>query len=171
MIKSFESDSPHNEILKQLLDEFERDKEYKILDVGSGRTSLLFLTKQFYKSETTAIIYPGDDRKRSGIKESVTTKNYILREVDLHEFNPETKFDIVLAHLLLGEAIKFSKKPFVKMLDSIFKIKTDYLVIIDILDDSDVDYRLLLKFCGRKGQIRKIVFKDKYIGFLLYFNR
>lgn len=164
----FKTEPAHNKILKQLLSEFKRNKKYKILDAGSGRTSLLFLTKQFSESKVTAIIYPGDERKRSGINESVKAKNYILQEADLHKFKQKTKFDIVLAHLLLGEAMKFSKKPFVKMVESLFKIKTDYLVIIDILDDQDADYRLLLQFFANKGQVQKIVCEDKYIGFLLY---
>ncbi len=157
----------HNKLLKRLFGEFKRNKKYKILDAGSGRTSLLFLSKQFMESNITAIIYPGDERKRSGIKESVKTKNYLLQELDLHKFKQKEKFDIVLAHLLLGEATKFSKKPFAKMLESLFKIKTDYLLIVDILDDPAVDYRLILQFFAQKGEVQKIVFEDKYIGFLL----
>lgn len=161
----------HNKILKQLFSEFKRDKKYKILDAGSGRTSLSFLSKQFPESKITAIIYPGDERKRSGINESVKTKNYVLQEADLHRFKQKTKFDIVLAHLLLGEATKFSKKPFVKMVESLFKIKTDYLVLIDILDDPVVDYNILLQHFAKKGQIQKVVFEGEYIGFLLRAKR
>lgn len=53
------------------------------------------------------------------------------------------------------------------MLESLFKIKTRHLAIIDILDDKDVNYGLLLKFIAEKGEIQKIIIKDKYIGFLL----
>jgi len=157
----------HNKILNQLFSDFERNKKHQILDAGSGRTSLKFLSQYFSGSKITAIIYPGDERKKSGINESVKAKNFNLKEVDLHKFKQEAKFDIVLAHLLLGEATKFSKQPFVKMVDSLFKIKTDYLAVIDILEDVSVDYRLLLKFFAKKGQIQKIICEDKYIGFLL----
>lgn len=154
-------------MLKKLLWEFEHNKKYRILDAGSGRTSLVFLTKQFPESKISAIIYPWDNRKRSGIEESVKAKNYVLQEIDLHKFHQKERFNIVLAHLLLGEATKFSKEPFVKMVESLLKIKTDYLIIIDILDDPDVNYQILLKSFANKKQVQKIVFEDKYIGFLL----
>jgi hypothetical protein len=51
--------------------------------------------------------------------------------------------------LLLGEANKFSKQSFKKMLDVLFGIKTKYLAIIDILDDPDVDYPLILKYIAK----------------------
>ncbi|MEI8008685.1 MAG: hypothetical protein WCI00_04740 [bacterium] len=53
------------------------------------------------------------------------------------------------------------------MLGSLFKIKTKYLAIIDILDDPDVDYPILLKYIATKGNIQKIIYEGKYIGFLL----
>lgn len=171
MKQTWKANPIHNKILKQLLGKFERNKKYKILDAGSGRTSLLFLSKQFPESNITAIIYPGDERKRSGINESVKTKNYLLQEADLHKFKQKNKFDIVLAHLLLGEATKFSKKPFVKMLESLFNIKTDYLIVIDILDDPVVNYNILLQHFAKKGQIKKMIFEDQYIGFLLRANK
>ena len=67
----------------------------------------------------------------------------------------------------MGEATKFSKKPFGEMLESLFKIKTGYLVVVDILSDPDIDYRLLMQSFAKKGQVGKTVFEGKHIGFLL----
>ncbi len=154
-------------MLKKILTGIDTKKKYNILDAGSWRTSLLFLTKTFPKSIINAIIYLWDERKASGIRESVTTKNYILQEADIHTFKQKFPYDIVVAHLLLWEATKFSKLSFEKMLGSLFKIKTKYLAIIDILDDPDVDYPILLKYIATKGNIQKIIYEGKYIGFLL----
>lgn len=163
-------DPIHKKILSQLFSDFSYEKDYQILDAGSGRTSLKFLTERFPSSKITAIIYPGDARKSSGIKESVVSDNFRLSEVDIHDYSQDMKFDVVLAHLLLGEATKFSEKPFAHMLESLFSIRTDFLVVVDILQDPSVDYPLLLRFFDKKGDIQKTIVGDKYIGFLVKFH-
>ncbi len=90
--------------------------------------------------------------------------------MDIFNYYPSIKYDLVLSHLLLGEATKFSKEPFEKMVKKIFQIDTEYLIIIDILKDIDVDYRIILEHISKKGDIEKIVFEDKYIGFLISFK-
>jgi hypothetical protein len=92
--------------------------------------------------------------------------NYVLKEIDIRNFESETEFDIILAHLLLGEATKFRNK-FNDVLNALFSIKTRYLVIVDVLEDTDVDYRSILAATAQKGLIKKISFSDKYIGFLI----
>lgn len=160
----------HENILKILFADFNGNEKFKILDAGSGRTSLSFLTEYFKNSLISAVIYPGDERKKSGIIESVKADNYYLEETDLNEHVQKTDFDIVLAHLLLGEAQKFSKEPFSKMLDSLFNIRTKYLVIVDILDDPSIDYKMFSEYISRKGKILKDVKEDKYVGFLIQKN-
>jgi hypothetical protein len=159
--------TPHSKILSKLFEDFSSSKKYKILDTGSGRTSLTFLTNKFPKSIIQAIVYPGDTRKTGSIKEYVRKDNYKLQEVDLYKFKQDQKFDIVLSHLLLGEATKFSKESFDKMTETLFNIKTKFLIVIDILEDQDVNYRTILLNISKKGQIQKVVFEDKYIGFLI----
>ncbi len=160
----------HETILKSLFADFNNNGKLKILDAGSGRTSLSFLTTHFNDGFISAIIYPGDERKRTGITESVKARNYTLKETDLNKYTQETDFDIVLAHLLLGEAEKFSKEPFSKMLDSLFSIKTKYLIIVDILSDQSVDYGLLTGYISKNGKILKEVKEGEYVGFLIQKN-
>jgi trans-aconitate methyltransferase len=159
-------DSAHKEVLKRLFADFDKNHVYKILDAGSGRTSLSFLTKRFPKSNVEAMIYPGDERKKKGIVESVRAKNYFLNEVDIRAFKQTKQFDIVLAHLLLGEATKFKNK-FADILRALFKIKTKYLVIIDIANDVEVDFPAILRSIKRNGTLWKIFYHDIYIGFLI----
>lgn len=166
MQKVWKVNPVHINLLGKLFSGVDEKFASKILDAGSGRTSLTFLTNNFPKSQITAVIYPGDERKKGGIAESVEADNFVLREVDIHEFDTTEQFDIVLAHLLLGEAVKFSKEPFGKMLETLFSIDTKYLAIIDVLDDPQVDYRLLLKEISQY-RIHKIICVDKYIGFLI----
>ena len=157
----------HEKLFKKLFQDFEKEKRYKILDVGSGRTSLFLLKKLFPTSEILAIVYPGDKRKISGIEESIKSKNFTLKEIDIYNYNSKLKHDFVLCHLLFGEATKFSEKSFERMVQKIFQIETDYLIIIDILQDMDVDYRVILEHTSKKWSIKKVEFEDKYIGFLL----
>jgi hypothetical protein len=53
------------------------------------------------------------------------------------------------------------------VLSSLFNVNSKYLAIVDVLDDSDVDYRAILRAIGSKGSLVKTVFHDKYIGFLV----
>jgi len=160
----------HKEILTKLFNGFEINEKLKILDAGSGRTSLYFLTKTFPNSQITAIIYPGDERKKKSIKKDVVAQNFILQETDIRKFEQTRPFDIVLAHLLLGEATKFGGNSFKQILDTLFEIKTKYLVVADIKNDPDINYRLLLSKIDKEAAVGKKVMVDKYIGFTLIKN-
>jgi trans-aconitate methyltransferase len=164
--KMWENYGTHKKLLEELFENFDTRKNYRILDAGSGRTSLHFLTTKFPNANITAIVYPGDERKIEGIKEFVHANNYVLKEIDIRNFKSETEFDMILAHLLLGEATKFGNR-FNDVLNALFSIKTRYLVIVDVLEDTDVDYRSILAATAQEGSIKKINFSDRYIGFLI----
>jgi hypothetical protein len=156
----------HKRLLEALFRNFDAVKNYRILDAGSGRTSLYFLTTAFPNATITGIVYPGDERKIKGIREFVPTKNYTLREIDLKDFKSEARFNIVLAHLLLGEATRFGNK-FDDVLNALFSINTDYWVIVDVLEDQEVNYRSILRAVASKGSIKALKSLDEYIGFLI----
>lgn len=156
----------HEKLLTELLADFEREKEYRILDAGSGRTSLYFLTNHFPNSKIVAIVYPGDRRKADSIRQFVSSTNYMLREIDIRNLDEKKKFDIVLAHLLLGESKLFGNT-FDDVLSSLFSTNTDYLAIVDVLEDLDIDYRSILRAIGSSNSLTKTAFLDKYIGFLV----
>jgi len=170
MSQDWRIDPVHSTILKDLLVDFDNGKELKILDLGSGRTSLSFLTNLFKNSIINAIIYPGDERKKTGIINNVKANNYVLEEIDINNCVQKSEFDIVLAHLFLGEAKKFSKEPFSKTLDSLFKIRTKYLAIVEIANDPSVDYALLSEYMNKDCKIIKNTKEEEYIGFLIQKN-
>jgi hypothetical protein len=159
----------HEKLLRELFKNFDLNADYRILDAGSGRTSLYFLTERFPHAKILAIVYPRDLRKIKGIREFVHTNNYTLKEIDIKNLG-ETRFDIVLAHLLLGEATKF-ENTFDDVLNALFNINTDYMIIVDVLEDPEVDYRSILSSIASKGSINKISFLDRYIGFLISMNK
>lgn len=156
----------HEKLLTELLANFEREKEYRILDAGSGRTSLYFLANHFPNSKIVAIVYPGDRRKSDSIRQFVSSTNYVLREIDIRNLDENEKFDFVLAHLLLGESKLFGNT-FDDVLSSLFSTNTDYWAIVDVLEDLDIDYRSILRAIGSSNSLTKTVFLDKYIGFLV----
>jgi hypothetical protein len=160
----------HKAILEKLLETFDKTKKYEILDAGSGRTSLYYLAEYFPKSNITAVVFPGDQRKIKGIKDCVKNTNYQLLETDIINFNPTKKYDVTLAHLLLGEATKFSNNTFKRVVDALFSIKTRYLIIIDIKDDPEVNFDYLNDLIRSNAKVIKIVEVDKYIGFALQMN-
>ena len=162
----WENYGTHERLLTELFEGFAREKKYRILDAGSGRTRLFFLTRRFPKSRITALVYPGDRRKSDSIRRFVPPANYVLKEIDIRNLDKNEKSDIVLAHLLLGEATLFGNT-FNDVLSSLFSINSDYLAIVDVLEDSEVDYRAILRAIGSKGSLSKTIFVDKYIGFLV----
>ena len=152
----------------------ENNKIKKVLDVGSGRTSIFYLTDRFKDLTITGVVYPGDSRKIDPIKKCVKNSNYELIESDIKDFYPEEKFDIVLAHLFLGEAEKFGENKFKSILERLFSIKTDYLVLVNLSNDK-IDYSLLLKEITLHGNILKIEYGiseggGEYLGMLVSLN-
>jgi hypothetical protein len=159
------------EALDFLFNSIKNKKIKKILDVGSGRTSMDYLTNKFKKLKIKGIVYPGDTRKIIPIKECVKNKNYELIESDIMNFNSKEKFDIILGHLFLGEAEKFGKNKFEKVLKKLFSINTNYFVLVNLFGDK-IDYNLLLKQISIKGSILKIKYGisesgDEFLGILI----
>lgn len=166
----------HLKIINAILEE----KEYlKILDLGSGKTSLGILLSKFPKSFIEGICYPGDNRKLDSIRQNCKG-NYKLIEMDICKEQPKNYYDLVLCHLLLGEALKFGNK-IEDMINGIFKIDTNKICIIDYLEDVDIDFKLVKTYAVKNGfKVKKeiIVKKDKeeiypkfvgknYIGIIL----
>ncbi len=56
----WEPNQAHKNLFEKLFKNFNKEKKYKILDLGTGRTSLFLLNKQFpksYISEITSKLY------------------------------------------------------------------------------------------------------------------
>ncbi len=169
---------------KQLLEDLFRDiptkKVKRVLDVGSGRTSIQFLVDKFKTITVMGLVYPGDKRKLGPIQDCVSRMNYEIIERDFKNTRFNEKFDVVLAHLFLGEATKFGSNTFEGMLRKLFSLKTKYLVIVDLLFDPGVDYNLVFQMIAKKGKLLKIIYqwregesRKEYkgiIGFLIELN-
>lgn len=149
-----------SEIQKKLLDKlFEAIdlKEVKnVLDVGSGRTSIGYLADRFKDIKITGIIYPEDKERIQKLKDSVQNQNYELVKTDINDFDKSQEYDIVLAHLFLGEANHYGGNNFEKVLDNLFSLKTKYLVIVNVSYDDAVIYFLLLKKIAQTGKITEL---------------
>jgi len=158
----------HQLLLDDLLGDIEIKSINKILDVGSGRTSLRYLTDKFPSALITAVVYPGDDRKILPIKEFVKNTNYNLYETDFCKTQFTEKYDIILAHLFLGEIEKFGKNKFKETLEKLLSIQTKFLAIIDIEDDPKVDFELIFSHTT-PSKIKHIQNDEevKYIGILV----
>lgn len=115
-----------------------------ILDSGSGRTSLNYLINTFPNANIDAVVFPGDYRKINSIKENVQG-TYDLIETDLCKSNVTKEYDLVLAHLLLGEATKFNNT-FEDLLEKLLKIKSTYYVIYDFKEDNTLDFNYLEQY-------------------------
>ena len=55
-VNPFKKYPDHKKLLDKLFKNVEKNQNYNILDAGSGRTSLYYLTKFFPKNKITAIV-------------------------------------------------------------------------------------------------------------------
>lgn len=131
----------HVIILREFLNRLKDKPIHNILDAGSGKTSLSALIECFPESEIDAVVYPGDTRKINSINENIHG-NYHLIECDLCEQTITKSYDLVLAHMLLGEAAKFGN-PFSLLLERLMNIPAKYIIIIDYLQDPTVDCAMI----------------------------
>lgn len=138
----------HVIILENLLNSVMNKKIYKVLDAGSGKTSLQQITSIFPDSQIDAIIYPGDVRKLKGIKPLLTEQIRLL-EWDICKTPLEGTYDLVVAHLLLGEAGKFGNV-FQNLLDKLLMIDSKYYIIIDYVEDPTVEEKVIRECCSQK---------------------
>ena len=137
----------HQIILNDFLNLLKGKDITNILDAGSGRTSLSIITDSFPNASVDAVVYPGDVRKINSVKEITDIhKNISVIERDICSDIPEKEYDLVIAHLLLGEAAKFGNT-FEILLEKVVKIKYKYLIIIDYLEDPAVKENDILKIC------------------------
>ncbi|HOZ54000.1 MAG TPA: hypothetical protein PKY25_01535 [Bacilli bacterium] len=137
------------------------DNINNILDAGSGRTSLGYLIYKFPNANIDAIIFPGDNRKIDSIRENVKGI-YNLKEIDLCNTSINESYDLVLAHLLLGEATKFGNK-FEDLLNRLLNINSKYFLIYDLKEDIGVNYNYIEQVLKEKGFqiIKHMTFKKE----------
>lgn len=144
-------------LLDELFEGIELSEVKKVLDVGSGRTSLGFLTDRYKDLKITSIIYPDDEERIKKLKDSVKNENYEIIKTDIKNFGKSEEYDIVLAHLFLGEATKYGENNFEEILENLFALKTKYLVIVNVsYDEPPLSYFPLLKKVAQTGKITRL---------------
>lgn len=149
------SERGHVVILLDFLRRLQDKRIDCILDAGSGRTSLGILKECFPTAELDAVVYPGDQRKIDSICSLGLGKDacrILERDICIEPF--EKEYDLVTAHLLLGEAARFGNT-FEELLWRLLAIRTRYLIIIDYLEDPKVNKALIDQLC-KEGEITVI---------------
>ena len=131
-------------LLSDLLKEIDKEQITKILDAGSGKTSLTILLNLFPNAQIEAVVFYNDTRKINSIKENVPNNRYTLMEKDICKDKVSKSYDLVLAHLLLGEATKWGNTV-EELIDKLLKVQSDYFIIFDIKEDPAIDYKELEK--------------------------
>ena len=148
--KSNKMISEHQEVFDKLFFCIDTKGKYKILDAGSGETSLTLINQTFPKSSIDAIIFPGDLRKHKSVARANVKDNFKLIEADIAKTEFVNKYDIVFAHLLLGESVMWGHSVS-ELLMKLFSATKKYLVIIDFPQDPEIDFEEILKFAGNNG--------------------
>ena len=141
----------HRVILNDFLNLIKRENITSILDAGSGKTSLSIIANSFPDVPIDAVVYPGDLRKINSIKE-ITDHNRKISviEKDICDDTVVKEYDIIIAHLLLGEATKF-RNTFEDLFEKIITMKYKYLIIIDYLEDPTVKENDIMKMCEKNN--------------------
>jgi len=144
------SGSEHWAILSGLFAKLDKNEIKHILDAGSGKTSLSCLLTYFDQSQVDAVVFPGDERKISSVRNFVVSDRYKLHEYDICVAPVDGEYDLVLAHLLLGEAAKWGNK-FGDLLKKLLDIQSRYFVILDFSEDPNIDYGYLTDYLANNG--------------------
>ena len=137
----------HAVILQKFLSELSHNHIEKILDAGSGKTSLNMITSCFPSATVDALVYPGDERKLHSI-DPLLSGHVRAVEMDISKCGFEDSYDLVVAHLLLGEATKFGNT-FHSVFEKLMKINGRYFIIIDYLEDPSVDEVEIRALCQK----------------------
>lgn len=141
----------HRIILNDFLNLIKREDITSILDAGSGRTSLSVIANSFPNTPIDAVVYPGDIRKINSIKEIADhNENISVIEKDICVDTVIKTYDIIIAHLLLGEAAKFGNS-FEDLLEKVITMKYKYLIIIDYLEDPNVNENDIMEKCEKNN--------------------
>ena len=147
-IKELESiklkNSEHYKLLSDLVKDIEKEQITRILDAGSGKTSLSILLNLFPNAQIDGVVFYNDTRKINSIKENVSNNRYTLIEKDICKDKLNKSYDLVLAHLLLGEATKWGNTV-EELTDKLLSIQSDYFIIFDIKEDPTIDSKKLEK--------------------------
>ena len=139
------TEQSHKTILRKFLSDPSVSDVSRILDAGSGKTSLSTIISCFPKASVDAIVYPGDERKLKTIRNMQSDQVNVV-ELDICNTHTPAHYDLVVAHLLLGEASKFGNA-FQDLLQNLFSIQSRYYIIIDYLEDPKVDADAIRTYC------------------------
>ena len=77
------SGSIHDKAIKSMIKPLKNVEIKKIIDAGSGKTSASIMLKYFSSAQVDAIIYPGDNRKKNPIENSIGSNRIDLIEADI----------------------------------------------------------------------------------------
>ena len=148
------TEQSHKTILRELLSDPSISDINHILDAGSGKTSLSTIVSCFPKANVDAIVYPGDERKLKTIRNMQSDQVNVV-EWDICDTPISAHYDLVVAHLLLGEASKFGNA-FQDLLQNVLSIQSRYYIIIEYLEDPKVDADVIRTYCeGANLKIQK----------------
>ncbi len=137
----------HTVILRELLSDLTAKNITHILDAGSGKTSLSAIAACFPEARVDAVVYPGDERKLCSIR-PMLTETLRAMEQDICKDPIDGAYDLVVAHLLLGEAVKFGNS-FHSLLENLLAVKSRYFILIDYQEDPNVDETAIEHLCQR----------------------
>lgn len=149
----------HDKIIKKMIKPLKNVEIKKIIDAGSGKTSASILLKYFATAHVDAVVYPGDNRKKNPLENTISSKRLEVIEANICSSCIKKKYDICLAHLLLGEAHNFGNH-FSDLFHQLMDIKAKYFLIIDILQDPAVHFRYMEQYFKEKGF--KVLKKKKF---------
>ena len=149
----------HDKMVHTMIKSLKKDEIKKIIDAGSGKVSASIVLKYIPTAKVDAVIFPGDNRKKNMLENSIDSDRLETVEANICETTFRKQYDLCLVHLSLGEALHFNNS-FESMFGHIMDIKSDYYIIIDVLEDPCVHFRYIEEYLKEKGF--KIIKKKKF---------
>lgn len=144
------SKSVHDKIFYKMTKRLKTRDFKKVIDAGSGKTSASILLKYCPNAQVDAVIFPGDNRKKNPLENSIGSDRLEVMEADICKTVFRKKYDFCFVNLSLGEATRWGNS-FEDLFHHIMDIKADYFLIEDVFEDPCVHFRYVEQYLKEKG--------------------
>lgn len=97
-----------------------------------------------------AVIFPGDERKKNSVLRVGAECRFRLIETDIAKTDFTSEYDLIVAHLLLGEAVKWGNDV-PTLLAKLFAAASRHVMIADFPEDPEIDFDMIDNFARENG--------------------
>lgn len=137
ILKKYTPRTEHSKLFKEMFHLLGSEKIEYIADIGSGRTSLYNLTKEYPNAVIDAIIETPTMLGIAQMKKAIKARNWEVIKADISTQKINRQYDLVVSHLAISRGIE-KGKTLEEMKKGVFSLYTKYLLVIENLNNPNI---------------------------------